>query len=75
MFIQLGRSHGREPLEMAKYVFTNYKTEGKSETRLLFISQFLKLMMSVPLLVSLFFFVLAPPLSFLCSDLIGVLVI
>lgn len=75
MFIRWGRSHVREHLEMAKYIFTTYKTEVKSGTRLLFIRQFLKLIMRYPLFVSLLFFVLVPPLLFLGAALIRTLII
>jgi len=75
MFIRWGRSNVRENLEMAKYVFTNFRTEGKSGTRILFISQFLKIIMSYPLLISMLFFVLVHPLLFLGSTLVSILVI
>ncbi|WP_178983497.1 glycosyltransferase [Winogradskyella helgolandensis] len=75
MFIRWGRSNVRENLEMAKYVFTNFRAKGKSGTRILFISQFLKIVMSYPLLISMLFFVLVHPLLFLGSTLVSILVI
>ncbi|WP_458628898.1 glycosyltransferase family 2 protein [Winogradskyella sp. PC D3.3] len=75
MFIRWGRSNVRENLEMAKYVFTNFRTKGKSGTRILFISQFLKILMSYPLLISMLFFVLVHPLLFIGSTLVSILVI
>ena len=74
MFIRWGRSNVRENLEMAKYVFTNFRSQGKSGTRVLFISQFLKILMSYPLLISMLFFVLVHPLLFLGSTLVSILV-
>ncbi|SDH03033.1 glycosyltransferase [Winogradskyella thalassocola] len=74
MFIRWGRSNVRENLEMAKYVFTNFRTKGKSGTRILFISQFIKILMSYPLLISMLFFVLVHPLLFLGSTLVSILV-
>lgn len=74
MFIRWGRSNVRENLEMAKYVFTNFRAKGKSGTRILFISQFLKILMSYPLLISMLFFVLVHPLLFLGSTLVSILV-
>lgn len=74
MFIRWGRSNVRENLEMAKYVFTNFRDKGKSGTRILFISQFLKILMSYPLLISMLFFVLVHPLLFLGSTLVSILI-
>lgn len=75
MFIRWGRSNVRENLEMAKYVFTNFRATGKSGIRLLFISQFLKLIMSYPLLISMLLFVLVHPLLFLGSTLVSILIV
>ncbi|WP_179333422.1 glycosyltransferase [Winogradskyella costae] len=75
MFIRWGRSNVRENLEMAKYVFTNFRAKGKSGTRILFISQFLKILMSYPLLISMLFFVIVHPLLFIGSTLVSILVI
>ena len=74
MFIRWGRSNVRENLEMGKYVFSNFKEKGKTGTRILFISQFLKIIMSYPLLISMLFFVLVHPLLFLGSTLVSILV-
>ncbi|MUU77891.1 glycosyltransferase [Winogradskyella endarachnes] len=75
MFIRWGRSNVRENLEMAKYVFTNFRTTGKTGTRILFISQFLKILMSYPLLISMLFFVAVHPLLFLGSTLVSILIV
>ncbi|WP_299099064.1 glycosyltransferase family 2 protein [uncultured Winogradskyella sp.] len=74
MFIRWGRSNVRESLEMAKYVFTNFRATGKAGTRILFISQFLKILMSYPLLISMLFFVIVHPLLFLGSTLVSILI-
>lgn len=74
MFIRWGRSNVRENLEMAKYVFTNFRKGSKFGTRLLFISQFSKIIMSFPLLVFMLFFVLVHPLLFLGSTLVTILI-
>lgn len=75
MFIRWGRSNVRENLSMAKYVFTNFREGAKTGTRLLFISQFLKLVMSYPLLIFMLFFVLVHPLLFLGSTLVSILIL
>lgn len=74
MFIRWGRSNVRENLEMAKYVFTNFRANGKLGTRILFISQFLKIVMSYPLLISMLFFVMVHPLLFLGSTMVSILI-
>jgi hyaluronan synthase len=60
---------------MAKYVFTNFREESKFGIRSLFISQFLKLLMSYPLLIFMLFFVLVHPLLFLGSTLVSILIL
>ena len=75
MFIRWGRSNVRENLEMAKYVFTNFREDTKLGIRLLFISQFLKIIMSYPLLISMLFFVLVHPLLFLGSTFLSILIL
>ncbi|MFK7833724.1 MAG: glycosyltransferase family 2 protein [Winogradskyella sp.] len=74
MFIRWGRSNVRENLEMAKYVFSNFRTKGKAGTRVLFISQFLKILMCYPLLISMLFFVCIHPLLFFGSTLVSILI-
>jgi len=75
MFIRWGRSNVRENLAMAKYVFTDFREGPKFGTRLLFISQFSKLLMSYPLLIFMLFFVLVHPLLFLGSTLVSILIL
>lgn len=74
MFIRWGRSNVRESLAMSKYVFTNFKKESKFGTRLLFISQFSRIIMSYPFVLFMLFFVLMHPLLFLGSTLLSILV-
>jgi len=74
MFIRWGRSNVRENLEMAKYVFTDFRKGSKFGIRTLFISQFLELLMSYPLVFFMLFFVLVHPLLFLGSTLVSILI-
>ncbi|MGY0391750.1 glycosyltransferase [Bizionia sp. KMM 8389] len=74
MFIRWGRSNVRENLSMSKYVFTNFKKESKFGTRLLFISQFSRIIMSYPFVLFMLFFVMMHPLLFLGSTLLSILV-
>ena len=75
MFIRWGRSNVRENLVMAKYVFTNFKKESKIGTRLLFINQFLTIVMTYPFLLFMLFFIVMHPLLFLSSTLLGILIV
>ncbi|MDH7911494.1 glycosyltransferase family 2 protein [Winogradskyella sp. SYSU M77433] len=75
MFIRWGRSNVRENLEMAKYVFSNFRQDSKLGIRLLFISQFSRLLMSYPFLIFMLFFVVVHPLLFIGSTLITILIL
>lgn len=75
MFIRWGRSNVRENIVMAKYVFSNFREGSKSGARLLFINQFLTLVMTYPFLLFMLFFIIVHPLLFLSSTLLGILII
>jgi len=75
MFIRWGRSNVRESLEMAKFIFTNFRDGKKSGIRILFISQFLKILMSYPLIIAMLVFVALHPLLFIGSTSISILII
>ncbi len=75
MFIRWGRSNVRENLEMAKYVFTNFREGSKFGSRVLFVSQFLRILMSYPMVLFMLFFVLVHPLLFLGSTLLSILIL
>ena len=75
MFIRWGRSNVRENIEMSKYVFTNFREGNKAGTRLFFFSQSLKIIMSYPFMLFMFFFIVTHPILFLTSTLFGTLVL
>lgn len=75
MFIRWGRSNVRENIEMSKYVFKNFRRGPKAGTRLLFISQSSKIVMSYPFLLFMLFFVVTHPLLFVSSTLFSILVL
>lgn len=75
MFIRWGRSNVRENLVMAKFVFTNFKKDSKTGARLLFINQFLTIIMTYPFMFFMFFFIFTHPLLFLSSTLFGILIV
>ncbi|PTX44632.1 hyaluronan synthase [Christiangramia gaetbulicola] len=74
MFIRWGRSNVRENIAMSKYVFTNFREGSKIGSRLLFINQFLKIIMSYPLILIMFYFVASHPILFLSSTLLSILI-
>ncbi len=75
MFIRWGRSNVRENIEMSKYVFKNFRVGAKSGTRLLFLSQSLKIIMSYPFILFMLFFIATHPILFFSSTLFGILVL
>ncbi|MDF0706742.1 glycosyltransferase family 2 protein [Muricauda sp. 81s02] len=75
MFIRWGRSNVRENIEMSKYVFRNFRKGPKAGTRFLFMSQFLRIIMSYPLLIFMLFFIFTHPLLFISSTLLSILVV
>ena len=74
MFTRWGRSNVRENIAMGRYVFTDFRRGPKSGTRLLFLSQSLRILMCYPLLVFMLYFVVTHPLLFLSSTLFSILV-
>jgi hyaluronan synthase len=75
MFIRWGRSNVRENIQMSKYVFTNFREGSKLGTRLLFISQSSKIIMSYPFLVFMLFFVVMHPVLFISSTFFSILIL
>ncbi|WP_081990239.1 glycosyltransferase [Psychroserpens sp. Hel_I_66] len=75
MFIRWGRSNVRENLAMAKYVFTNFREGNKSGIRLLFVSQFLEMLLSYPFVLMMLLFVMVHPLLFLGSTFFSILIL
>ena len=75
MFIRWGRSNVRENIQMSKYVFKNFRKGPKAGTRLLFFSQFSRIVLCYPFVLFMLFFVVTHPLLFLSSTLISILVL
>lgn len=74
MFIRWGRSNVRENLAMARYVFTDFREGSKTGTRILFVNQILKLVMSYPFILFMLFFVFTNPVLFISSTLLSILI-
>ena len=75
MFIRWGRSNVRENIQMSKYVFTDFREGSKLGTRLLFISQSSKIIMSYPFLVFMLFFIVMHPILFITSTFASILIL
>ncbi|MBU2996214.1 glycosyltransferase family 2 protein [Cellulophaga baltica] len=74
MFIRWGRSNVRENIAMSKFVFTDFKEGNKFGSRLLFLTQSIKMIMSYPFLLFMLFFVITQPVLFLSSTLLSILI-
>lgn len=75
MFIRWGRSNVRENIAMAKYVFTDFREGSKAGSRILFLNQVLKLVMSYPSILLMLFFISMHPVLFISSTLLSILIL
>jgi hyaluronan synthase len=75
MFTRWGRSNVRENIEMAKYVFSDFRKGTKAGARLLFFGQAIRILMCYPLLIMMLYFMVTHPLLFLSSTLMSILVV
>lgn len=75
MFIRWARSNVRENIAMSKFVFTNFREGSKFGSRLLLINQSLKMLMSYPFLLFMFFFIAIHPVLFLSSTLLSIFIV
>jgi hyaluronan synthase len=75
MFIRWDRSNVRENIAMSKYVFTNFKKGNKFGSRLLFVTQSIKMIMSYPFLLFMLYFLLSHPALFISSTLFSILIV
>lgn len=75
MFIRWDRSNVRENIAMSKYVFTNFKEGNKFGSRLLFVTQSIKMIMSYPFLLFMLYFLLSHPVLFISSTLFSILIV
>jgi hyaluronan synthase len=74
MFIRWGRSNVREGIKTARFVFTNFRSESKLGTRILFMNQLLTILTAFPFLLLMLFIIATQPLLFLASTLLGIFV-
>jgi len=75
MFIRWGRSNVRENIMMAKFITSNFRKTSKAGIRLLFVGQWIKLIMAYPVILFMLFFILTHPILFLSSTLVSIFVL
>lgn len=75
MFTRWGRSNVREHINMAKYVFQDYRESSKFGPRLLFVNDSLRLLLLFPLLALMCYLIGSYPLEFLSTTLLSIFVI
>ncbi|UII28333.1 glycosyltransferase family 2 protein [Fulvivirga maritima] len=74
MFIRWERSNVRENIMMSKFAFTNFRKGPKLGTRILLLNQWLKILLSYPMVTLMLLFVFTHPLLFLSSTLMSIAV-
>jgi hyaluronan synthase len=75
MFIRWGRSNVRENIMMAKFVFTPFRNGSKAGARLLFVNQWIKLVMAYPAVLFMALFIATHPVLFITATLVSILIL
>lgn len=74
MFIRWERSNVRENIMMSKFAFGNFREGAKTGTRILLLNQWLKVVLSIPMMFLMFTLIATHPALFLSSTLLSILV-
>lgn len=74
MFTRWGRSNVRETLMMNQFVFKNFRKENKFGARFIFINQWVKLLLALPLIVFMIYFLFTHPFLYVISALVSTFV-
>jgi hyaluronan synthase len=74
MFIRWERSNVRENIMMSKFAFGNFREGAKTGTRILLLNQWLKVVLSFPMMLLMFTLIATHPALFLSSTLLSILV-
>lgn len=74
MFIRWERSNVRENIEMTKFAFSNFRKGPKFVPRFLLVNQWIKVIMSYPFTILMFFLIFTNPILFLSSTLFGIFI-
>lgn len=71
MFIRWARSNVRESIMMGKFMFTDFRSGGKLGARLMFVNQWLNIILAFPATLLMLYFLASHPLLFLSTSLTG----
>ncbi|MCO5249012.1 MAG: glycosyltransferase [Chitinophagales bacterium] len=71
MFTRWGRSNVRETLMMNKFIFKNFRDGNKWGARFIYFNQWIKILLAIPLVTLMFYFLLTHPLLYVSSALTG----
>lgn len=71
MFTRWGRSNVRETWMMNKFIFKDFRDTRKAGPRLLFINQWMRILLAIPLTMLMLYFVISNPLVYLTTALVG----
>lgn len=74
MFIRWERSNVRENIEMTKFAFSNFRKERKFDARFLLINQWIKVILSIPFTLLMFYLIISNPILFLSSTFFGIFI-
>lgn len=74
MFIRWERSNVRENIAMSRFAFSNFRKGPKTGIRILLLDQWLRIVLSYPMLFVMLTFVVTHPLLFVSSTLMGILI-
>lgn len=71
MFLRWGRSNVRENIMMARFAFKDFRADNKTGSRILLLNQWQRMLLVYPFLISMVYFLLFYPLTFLVSTILG----
>lgn len=74
MFTRWGRSNVRETLMMNQFVFKNFREKNKFGARFIFLNQWVKLLLALPLIVLMIYFLFTHPVLYVISALVATFV-
>lgn len=69
MFTRWGRSNVRETLMMNRFIFTNFREKNKTGARFIFLQQWVKLILAIPLVILMLYFFFTHPFLYVSSAL------
>jgi len=74
MFIRWERSNVRENIMMSKFAFGKFRDGSKIGPRILLLNQWLKLLLSIPMILLMFVFIFTHPVLFFTSTLVSIMI-